>query len=411
MNYRTTANIAVITTILFFGVVIVLNTYSHSIAHWSLGELLANYEGGFVRRGIVGQIAYMTGDPFYYVNLFQKLAISFFVIGSAFLVLVYKQILSKLFYSFMIILAPGGLYDMAIGGGFEYLDRKEIWFYNAIILLIFASKKYNFYSYKVTLFAALISVFMILHHELFAVFFSPVIFLMYLLQKRSDKKVFTSNTMIYAVFTITTFFLVTYFHGNAEIVSAIKESYVEYQLNSNGGINALAWPFSKSNELSLVALTRGSLAYWIFFFGIALVMSVLFILSTFKRNDYIAIAMIINLSLFLSTLIASYAGWDWGRWISIYSIGVALIISLLKVVLSNLECEKKYRFKEDNILSGVKLYKVKFLTLIITISLLMLFLTLVTRMAVCCDQPPVIDLIPIDQSIQNLDFKPSKQAY
>jgi hypothetical protein len=404
MNYRHVVNIVFIAIILFFGVVIIHNIYNQSVAHWGLGELLINYEGGFVRRGVVGQIAYLTGDPFFYVNLFQKLSISFFVIGSAFLVLLYKQILSKLFYSFMIILAPGGLYDMAIGGGFEYLDRKEIWFYNAIILIIFASIKYNFYSYKVALFTALISVFMILHHELFAVFFSPIIFLMYLLQKRGDKKVFTSHIMIYAVFTITAFSLVTYFPGNADIVSAIKESYLEYKLNSNGGINALAWSLSDSKALSVRMLTHGSLSYWIFFFSVALAISILFILSVFKRNDHIAIAMLLNLSLLFSTLIASYIGWDWGRWVSMYSISVVLMVSLLKVVLSNLENEKKYRFRESNFFDNVKSHDVKFGILIMTMFFLMLFLTLTTRISICCPQPSEIPLISVNQFIQKINF-------
>ena len=65
MNYRYIVNTVFVAVILFFGVVITYNIYIHSVAHWSLGELLINYEGGFVRRGLVGQIAYMTGDPFF----------------------------------------------------------------------------------------------------------------------------------------------------------------------------------------------------------------------------------------------------------------------------------------------------------------------------------------------------------
>ena len=135
MNNRTITNIVFISVILYFGVVIIHNIYDRTMTGWGLSEFLINYEGGFVRRGLVGQIAYLTGDPFFYVNIFQKLSVSFFVISSAFLVPLYKDTLSKFLFLFMIILVPGGLYDMAIGGAFEYLDRKEIWFYNAIILL------------------------------------------------------------------------------------------------------------------------------------------------------------------------------------------------------------------------------------------------------------------------------------
>ena len=152
-----------------------------------------------------------------------------------------------------------------------------------------------------------------------------------------------------------------------------------------------------------------SISYWLFFFSVALTISILFILSVFKKNDHIAIAMLINLSLLFSTLIASFTGWDWGRWISMYSIGVVLMVSLLKVILSNLEYEKIYRFREGDFFDNVKLHDVKYWILIMTMIFLILFLTLTTRMSHCCPKPSNIPLISGNQAInhvlKNLSFK------
>jgi len=87
-----------------------------------------------------------------------------------------------------------------------------------------------------------------------------------------------------------------------------------------------------------------------------------------------------------------------------YSISVVLMVSLLKVVLSNLENEKKYRFRESNFFDNVKSHDVKFGILIMTMFFLMLFLTLTTRISICCPQPSEIPLISVNQFIQKINF-------
>ena len=51
-----------------------------SIGNWSLGEWLINYEGGFVRRGLMGQVFQLFDRPGYVVNLFQRIIILLFIL-------------------------------------------------------------------------------------------------------------------------------------------------------------------------------------------------------------------------------------------------------------------------------------------------------------------------------------------
>ena len=54
---------------------------SSIITNWSLTELLINYQGGFVRRGIFGEIVFQTSNAIYFTTLLQKIALVLLLIG------------------------------------------------------------------------------------------------------------------------------------------------------------------------------------------------------------------------------------------------------------------------------------------------------------------------------------------
>ncbi len=54
---------------------------SSIITDWPLTELLINYQGGFVRRGIFGEIVFQTSNAIYYTTLLQKIALVLLLIG------------------------------------------------------------------------------------------------------------------------------------------------------------------------------------------------------------------------------------------------------------------------------------------------------------------------------------------
>ena len=66
--------------ILFFCVTIILYTANNIrvnlrdllIGDYSLSEFLINYQGGFVRRGILGELVFRTSDPVFFATLLQK---------------------------------------------------------------------------------------------------------------------------------------------------------------------------------------------------------------------------------------------------------------------------------------------------------------------------------------------------
>ncbi|MDC2980520.1 hypothetical protein OAZ14_03630, partial [Candidatus Pelagibacter sp.] len=114
--------------IIFF--LIFKKNFSLFIGNWALGEWLINYEGGFVRRGFLGQIFKLFDNPGLIINWFQKVIIFLFFLS----ILVYLFLERKksllLQFSIIILFCSGGLFDFLTSKeSFEYLDRKEILFY------------------------------------------------------------------------------------------------------------------------------------------------------------------------------------------------------------------------------------------------------------------------------------------
>ena len=200
------------------------------INDWPLTELLINYQGGFVRRGIFGEIVFNTANPITSTTLLQKFALIFCLIGLIGILIYQSSNLVRIIFTTIVVFAPGGLHDMKAGGDFpggqwEYLDRKEIWFYSALIIFYFSVKWFSNRPVLLTGIFTTISVIMILHHELF-VFFALILFTVLLISKKTKLRSIEGLLAgVFYFFVSITFYLVYKFHGDGEIAYIIWYSY------------------------------------------------------------------------------------------------------------------------------------------------------------------------------------------
>lgn len=369
---------------------------------WPLGELLINYQGGFVRRGLLGQIFVATENPAYFATLLQKIVIGAFFLGAALAVFIWPKWNVATVFVFTVCVAPGGLYDMALGidysnepsETFDFLGRKEIWFYVALLCGIGISGWKTYYSTGVVAFNAAISVVMILIHELFAVYFVPIFVLLYLARWRPGSIASLLPTLIYALPVLVTIVLIYVNPGDSETVSQIKASYVGTDAEGiEGGINALGWTFAESNNLSLAMHAQGSVATWVFYLVISLFMCNI-MLSTFATNLQSYLLGLLALSWFIiATFILAYSGWDWGRWISIVSVGFPLTTALIFVANNGNEGGALFGFRLDRgTASRINLDAVKRAVFYISVVTLMIFIGYLTRMPLCCPQGPSLPM-------------------
>lgn len=324
------------------GLVIVLGILSLyrlrglDMGRWASSELLINYEGGFVRRGLLGALLALSSEPLALAHQVQVVVVALFFAGFALLLATSRQPFGALASLVLVLFTPGGLFDMALSG-FEFLERKEIFFYVAIVVLVLLARRFGvFRPGSIALFSA-ISVAMVLVHELFFFFFVAPIFAILLLASGVDIKTRSIYAVAYLLTNAAALLASVLNPGNSRIVDAIRSSYqgtdAEELTSEGGGIGALAWDLGKSVGLSRRMLEEGSLLYWVVFVAIAVILILALVVVNADSRRYVAATGIIFSLAFLALLFSFLIGWDWGRWISMFSLSFFLLHELIRIIV------------------------------------------------------------------------------
>jgi hypothetical protein len=366
------------------------------INDWPLTELLINYQGGFVRRGIFGEIVFNTANPITSTTLLQKFALIFCLIGLIGILIYQSSNLVRIIFTTIVVFAPGGLHDMKAGGDFpggqwEYLDRKEIWFYSALIIFYFSVKWFSNRPVLLTGIFTTISVIMILHHELF-VFFALILFTVLLISKRT--KLRSKEGLLAGVFYFfvsITFYMVYRFHGDGEIAYIIWYSYQDKYseiVKHFGAIESINWTIAKSHELALTIISDGSVLFYLFFAAMSVLFLLIYTIVKFKVRVELYLALLLNIGVLFVCALISYVFMDVGRLISIYTFITLFSLNVLYESLRQSEASGTLRFTNKGEVSEEHQ---KYLILFFVIGYL-IFVSLITRVPHCCPQPNEIPL-------------------
>jgi hypothetical protein len=361
---------------------------------WGLSELLINYQGGFVRRGIFGEIVFQTSNAIYFTTLLQKIALVFLLIGLLGILIYESSSLIRILFTTIVLFAPGGLHDMKGGdwnGPWEYLDRKEIWFYCALIIFYLSARFFSSQPVPLTVIFTVVSILMILHHELF-VFFTLILYTVLLISNNVKLRSIESLMAgFYYICIFVTFYLVYTFHGNEEISAAIWNSYLpKYSdvLTGPGAIDAIGWSIVRSHEFALLIVSEGSVLFYMYFASISILLLLIYTLVKFKKKTDLSLALLLNSAILLACLILSYISIDIGRTISIYTFITLISLNVLHESLRKSEMSGQLRFPSTVEFSAeTKTYLVLFFVIGYLI-----FVSLITRVPHCCPQPNEIPL-------------------
>ena len=305
---------------------------------WTVGEWLISYAGGFVRRGLPGQIIHHISNlylisPILLVWLFSVSAF----ISLAILVLNFcKDSFQKSFLlSQLIILAP--ISD-------NYLIRKDVLLVLLYGLSLLAIKKFN--EEKISQFSCILcvnlfSIFGILSHEAYGIWGLPsLIIIFYLLNRGTIKGIY--HSFLFSIFfllpSIISFTLCWVFKGNIQHAQLIHESWQNLQdilptlgsLNESqplGAIAGIGWGTSQIYISSLFSKFN----LLIFWHPGMWLLTIYIVLRLFigKRKDpfqsakrsIVCLQMIAFFPLFLFV--------DVGRWIFMWLSSSALLFAFL----------------------------------------------------------------------------------
>jgi len=309
--------------IIFFFIFVTLKFYSFYTEHsmWQYSDWLINYQGGFIRRGLIGEILFqihkitsisLDAIIFYFV-IFLYLFFSYFLIRSL-------KFLEKSKINILIFLSPGFFLYPVMNSA--VIGRKEILIFFIMGFFTFFEK---FFKGKILLMLIILSLFFLSLSHSGLLFYAPYLIFLYFLIKfsRNEKVIFFE--LLFILISLLIIFLLILFNQQAstiqvmEICDSVKE-FVNENCKNYGQFNLLK--FSSSDMWSTFGAAmyykKYTLIYVISLIAVYLFLSVKLYYSKFKEN-YLYLnsvnPLIILILLFFLTLPIYIIAIDWGRWI------------------------------------------------------------------------------------------------
>ena len=333
--------------ILFFILIIfgvLLNTLSNKTYindSWTIGEWLINYQGGFVRRGLLGEGIYLLCNA---IKISPIFIIWFISIASYYLLVKLTISEAKNKVSNLFLLSPGVFLAPIIG---NFLIRKDL-----LLLLIFLISLKLLKSQNPNLiFFNLLNIAGILIHESFAIYALPIQFLIF----KNKSYILKTNFPTFFKFIPSFGFLICclIFKGDQIQAISIHQSWLNMpflfpfeNLNHQlplGAINAIGWNFTDVLQIFLTSLKDFKGVLWV---PLVWILTSIF-LASFFLGDYsgkdLKIKSFILSFQFLPFSILCLSGWDYGRWIFIWILSSILIYSTFGEEL------KSYQFIQKNL--------------------------------------------------------------
>ena len=192
---------------------------------WQYVDWLINYQGGFVRRGLIGEFLFQIHNIinfdldiliFSFVS-FLYLMVSFFLIKTI-------KYLENSQLNTLIFLSPGFFLYPIMNS--EVIGRKDILFLLVIAFFVFFEKKLN----NRNLFIVLIFlvIFLSLSHSIFLFYVPYLFFLFFLIKSARKAKVSFTEIIIFSISLFIIFFLIYFNQGDELIVSKICNSVQDF---------------------------------------------------------------------------------------------------------------------------------------------------------------------------------------
>ena len=328
-NYTLNFYLKIYLIILYlFAVFFFFQKYNNYV-EWTISEWLINYQGGFTRRGLIGEIVFQISKL---SSLTIRETILTFQITTYLLYfyLLYKFLKdtnNNILFIFAIFSPLFVIYPIA---EVEVLGRKEIFIYVSFLLVvnIFSIKniqnRHYFYFSIILMISCLI-------WEGFVIYISYFIFILILKNNLLFNRSFLTKLTISLIPLLISFYFVFFYrldeNGLKMMCQSINEcygaiSYLNRSLSSN--ISEV------TSKFQISFLIRYILVLIIGFFPLFLLIknSKLNYKQKFKNDYFYLIFFII---IFTPSLIFYYIAQDWGRWVSIsYTLSLLTYVYSLK---------------------------------------------------------------------------------
>ena len=323
-------------TLFLFAVFFLFQKYNNSV-EWTISEWLINYQGGFTRRGLIGEIVFQFSKIFSITlrEIIFTFQVVTYIIFYSLLYKFIRDINKSLLLIFAIFSPLFVIYPIA---EVEVLARKEVFVFISFLTVanIFAQKTIK---NKHFLYFSLILVTTILIWE-GVIFYLPFFIIIPIIKNNFVlDKIFLIRIILSVLPTLIVFNFFVFFKLSANEIKimcdSVNECYGAMSYMNNSLDSNIAEVTSK---FKLIYLIRYILIFLIGFFPFLLIIKY----SIFKVNLFIfgKNCLPIFFILFLPNILFFYVAQDWGRWINI-----SYTLSLLTYI---------YSFKKNFIITNYK---------------------------------------------------------
>ncbi|NOQ64671.1 MAG: hypothetical protein GQ582_09190 [Methyloprofundus sp.] len=296
---------------------------------WSIGDWLINYQGGFIRRGFLGEFFYQVSiythiNPGFYVLLLQIFLYAIILYFSYCLLKNDKNLLSYIFLIFSPYIFTFHIYN-DYGG-----IRKEIIFVAILVFIVYLAnlkddKVFEKYFYRILLFYPLV----ILTHEMLAVFL-PYIIAAYVIKNNGLTIEKSINIGLLLIPSIVSFIAVLYYSGNSLQVDEIFNSLAKANYPVEGG--AIDW-LDKGVSFGISALDHTLIDLSISDFLIMVLVSFIAYIPIYKKVSIIIKnkpAFGLVMTSIVGSLVLFFIAIDWGRFLYVHLIAFFLLSLLIE---------------------------------------------------------------------------------
>jgi hypothetical protein len=302
---------------------------TRTMTQWILGDWLINYQGGFVRRGLIGQIIFLLSRWLHVSPLLVAV-----VVALVAYVIVYWSIWKLLensswkLWVLAAFISPALVgFTVAARGGFH----KDVLYLASLAMLLVLLMR-NVKGWVLTVYLTLACVFCILSHE-------PLfVYLPYALAALAigigEIKRAAAIALIPMIFALASFYAVAHFHGDTHTVTAVCDSLgKEYAQVCLGSISNLSHSSAYARQETIEDSTRYH--YYRIYPMFGLLASIPIIMGFADlwrtpglRRDLKLLAGTAAVSFAMSLTLFYYAT-DWGRWIYMHLFSLFLILLFL----------------------------------------------------------------------------------
>lgn len=284
--------------------------------NWGTGEWLINYGGGFIRRGLFGELLLnlpLSGEISLLILVFSQFVLYFFI-----WVFLIKFLFLKNFHWSVIVLicSPAGI--LFVSWDTNVFIRKELLGLVCLILLSISKVKYQHNSHLLLL-SWVFYTFALLSGEINFVFLPSVIYLLKDFNNQNWLRLIIYR-ILYVFSTLVAIIFTLFFHGNEEspvvVCDKITKNGFDPNSNCRGAVNVLDLNIHDTVSHLLTQFPN----YFVYAPILLLTSLPLFL------NSWILDNLRWLLIIFLGVSPLFFIGWDYGRWIFIIYMQITICL-------------------------------------------------------------------------------------